>query len=415
MDNIKILHNNNKVAIFNGNTSTWYRMPEPYYSKRILEKEDDFITNLFKNDLEIKSADKRIKSIYLAITRKCNLACYFCSMKSNPYVNTENEIDLEQFESIVLPKLEEINPQNIIISGGEPLVRDTFWDIIRLLSTKMKESNIILQTNGILLQEDIIKQLSGKISYIEISIENILENDNLFKNMVKIFDLLNKHSIKMQFSFVVDRNNIGFMTKALDLIDKMNASLLFRWVSPVGSALNNENKYLLEYDILKVYIDIIDHILEYNIENPNIISLVMRPLQYSDGCAANGRMLSIHPDGEISMCSGLHENSNFILGNILDLSVEKLLKLLETKKADETIQQYLCPEKMPLCSDCEIKGFCSGICASKVQGYYDVNILKADCLLRVILVKFWLFDFIKNKKTENLVTLRERIYEKMVR
>lgn len=411
-ENIKILNKNNKVIILNKKNFSWIRMNESTYKKYSSSKYE--LNNMLRkynilenNDLNSKNCIN-IKSIYFALTRKCNMSCEFCSMKSSPNVSIDDDLSIDEIKETIL-KLKEINPRKIIITGGEPLIRKDFIELIGLFNEVFEPNQLILQSNGILLNNELIKSLSSKILRIDISIENIFENDKLYEDFCEKFECLKKENIDIRFSFVINPDNKKYLEEAIDLSIKYNANIDIRLVSPVGYALENASCYLDEMDIILLYKELIEITIKKGYINKGIFDLKDVPLQPKSACGAYGRILSIYPDGNIYMCHSIPEES-FNIGNIKNNSWEEISSKLNLKLNDENIENLLFVDKISLCKDCNIKYFCTGICAATRLYCNDIDRLTVSCDMTKILIEFNLFYYDKNiSDIENLKELLRHI------
>ncbi len=116
-------------------------------------------------------------NFFLILTTNCNLKCKYCYGEAYEFYNLEDD----NSENIDYTIPEEINysledlskflnkdkNSNIILYGGEPLMR---IDIVENLLSFLKVNNILLHTNGTLLNLLDSKYLK-KINTISISID----------------------------------------------------------------------------------------------------------------------------------------------------------------------------------------------------------------------------------------------------
>ena len=116
------------------------------------------------------------------ITNVCNLFCQHCYSASNS-VRT-GELSIEEIKKQI-PYLKKANVRYIIISGGEPLLRDDLFDIAKLF----KENGFIttLSTNGTFIDESNIKQIKEYFSYVGISIDGDEDTHDRFRGMKGAF------------------------------------------------------------------------------------------------------------------------------------------------------------------------------------------------------------------------------------
>lgn len=404
METYKIYEKNNKVAIFNTSTFEWHRMSKIFFE----DHKEEFVTG----NKKVEKPESGIKIVYFAVTNKCNMSCKFCCTQSSPNVDTTGEMAYDDIEKVLIPFLLEIKPTDIILSGGEPLTRVDIIEICILIKKWLPDAKIALQTNGLLLTLDLLKELKGKVSYMEISIEDMFLDKKYYQKLSNLFDMIKQVDIPVQFSYVISGDNMKYITKAIDVVNKYDGSVLLRYVSPVGNATKSDIKFVYESNIKKLYLEIIDYIVDNKLDNPNVIDIILRPLQSTESCAAYGKMLNISPTGEMYLCSTLCFEP-FILGNIKNITIDTFKYKLKKVLSNNEVKRTLRVEEMDICKECDIKHFCSGICAAKRYNTTDSEILYADCRMKRILVYFWLFDFDGKKSVyDNLLTLRGRIDEK---
>jgi MoaA/NifB/PqqE/SkfB family radical SAM enzyme len=118
---------------------------------------------------------------HVVVTRRCNLACTYCSefddfSKPVPTAETLRRIDL----------LAALGTTVITLTGGEPLLHPDIEEIVR----RIRHHGIVAVavTNGYLLTIDQIKRLNrAGLDHLQISIDN-LEPDQVSKKSLKLLD-----------------------------------------------------------------------------------------------------------------------------------------------------------------------------------------------------------------------------------
>ena len=95
---------------------------------------DDIADSLNPNDL---------KTLILFVTNRCNLKCYFCCYKDS--LNSTGDLPIETFEKMArsIPRL-----KSLLISGGEPFLREDLFDIISLYIKHCGARFISIPNNG---------------------------------------------------------------------------------------------------------------------------------------------------------------------------------------------------------------------------------------------------------------------------
>jgi cyclic pyranopterin phosphate synthase len=93
------------------------------------------------------------KELRISITNRCNLNCLYCKKEGIPessYEMTKEEI-LE-----LINQARKFRVKKVKFTGGEPLIRKDLAEIIENIPKGIVKS---ISTNGLLLNEDLIKKL----------------------------------------------------------------------------------------------------------------------------------------------------------------------------------------------------------------------------------------------------------------
>ncbi|GAB6065992.1 heme d1 biosynthesis radical SAM protein NirJ [Aquifex pyrophilus] len=125
-----------------------------------------------------KEVPKPINGVILIwnLTNRCNLYCKHCYASANQ--NKREELSLDEIKRIS-DELKEEGVRFVIISGGEPLLREDIYDIAKIL--KDKGFKTYLSTNGILIKEDNVKEIKESFDYVGISVDGNPEVHDLFR------------------------------------------------------------------------------------------------------------------------------------------------------------------------------------------------------------------------------------------
>ncbi|MBR6403851.1 MAG: radical SAM protein [Eubacterium sp.] len=400
---------NNKMVLLNPNNLHWVKMKKALYDKKCSssEEEEQLINYLDeKYDLfqgkRTHVEEANIKSIYFSITNKCNMSCPFCSMNSGPDVSRKKDLSLKEIRKIVIPKIKKINPRKIVVSGGEPLVREDIKEILQMFSESFGKERVVLQTNGLLMNDDILGNIKDYISGIEFSVEYIFDNEALLKRMENIFKSVISNDLVLAFSFVIDEDTRRNLIKAIDLGHKYDAIFTMRVVSQVGRAAEQSNdKYKYGSDfILDTYYEVAKHIVENRYFNENISSVFLNEIHPKRHCGAYGNVISIRPNGDTRMCSNF-KDLKFSMGSIIENSAEDIMNKLNQKLQDEEFVEFFCVDAKKMCKDCEIKYFCSGPCAAEIaENSENIDEIEEKCVSRRILTKYSMFYYDKKESDE---------------
>lgn len=415
LSKLHVIEKNEKTILVNPENGYWVRFSSKRYRKyRENPKNETLFYEYLKQKFQLFEPGGGLKSslrtVYFAVTGRCNLCCSFCSMNSGPQTSVENDFTLQEIEDVLIPKLRYLNVKKIVITGGEPLIREEISDILKLFSDGFGRSRIILQTNGLLLKKEMVRAVSQYVGTIEISIENIFSDVTLFDQMLGLFETIEKEKLNLSFSFVVDDHSRAYLFQALDLSHLFHASLTIRIVSMVGRAnkKSRDDQNLEPVSQLQVYYDVLDYLIEHDYLEENLTGSYLIPLQARASCGGFGKILGIHPNGDTYMCSNF-KGSRYQIGNLRSDSIIDVIDSLDQKLGNGSYQKEFLVNQMPVCRDCEVKYFCPGVCpAESAQNQESKERVYAKCLSIYTFQSFAMFYYDRKKgRKENLTALRD--------
>ncbi len=125
-----------------------------------------------------KTASGRKPVVVWNWTRTCNLKCVHC------YSNSESrryagELDTAQAKAVI-DDLADFQIPALLLSGGEPLTRPDFWDLVEYATGKGLK--LTLSTNGTLIDRETATRLKAAgFTYIGISLDGIGEVNDMFR------------------------------------------------------------------------------------------------------------------------------------------------------------------------------------------------------------------------------------------
>ncbi len=109
--------------------------------------------------------------VFWNITYQCNLKCVHCYIRALQQ-RDPRELTTEEAKRVA-EELVEIGVPLVIFSGGEPLVRRDFWDIVEVLAGR-ERPKLSLSTNGTLISREVAEKLASYgFSYVGVSIDSI--------------------------------------------------------------------------------------------------------------------------------------------------------------------------------------------------------------------------------------------------
>ena len=351
----------------------------------------------FMKDIEEKH--EKINTVYLMVTRKCNMNCDFCAISANEKLCPEKEFKLEDIKNKVVPFFQKNKPHKMILTGGEPLIKEEVVEIAKTLRNGLT-CPITLQSNGLAVTQKLVEQLKGNIDEIDFSTMHMFGTPENEKQLVDNIELCQQTGIKVVLSFIFEKNNEKDLYKLIDIAAKYDIDVLFNVVSSVGRAKDN-SEILTDIEHVDMNLKIVTYILKQGYENKKISSSFFQRIQVRDCCGGYGKVMAIFPEGDIYMCQCMEKNQ-IRMGNILTDEPQKILQELDKLLNKDEIKELFCVEYKEICKECNYRYICGGRCMAKEEDYdYRCLFLKA-----VLNYALFYYDAKKNRK-ENLQVYKE--------
>lgn len=312
----------------------------------------------------IAEQHENINTAYLMVTRKCNMNCDFCAINANKEMNMEKEFKLSDIKEKVVPFLKACCPHKLIVTGGEPLIKDRIIAIVKALHSNLK-CPIILQSNGLAIDESIVKELRGNIYEIDFSTKHMFENPQKEEALRKHIELCQNADIQVVLSFIYEKTNKVDLHKVIDIAAKYDTGLLVNVVAPVGRAKENSD-FLSDLERIEMDLDVAEYIYKKGYEEKQLSSLGGQMIQVRKSCGGYEKVMAIFPEGNIYMCQCLEENQ-FRMGNILIDSPEQVIDNLEHLLCQDSIKETFYADAKVVCNQCEYRYLCGGKCPTSVD------------------------------------------------
>ena len=289
------------------------------------------------------------KWIAWEITRRCNLECVHCRSSSELEVHGHDDFSFTEAKRI-LDDIKSYASPVVVLSGGEPLLRDDVFDIAAY-GTELG-LRMCLATNGTLVTDDIcrgIKKSGIKIVSLSLDGASAEIHDN-FRNQLGAFDgtmnaikLFNEHGTPFLVNSSFTTRNRGEATKIYDLVKGLGATAWYLFmIVPTGRGEEIMEELIPESE----YEDILNWHYEMEQQEPDILVRPTCAPQYyrivlqrnkeegvksrqrtlkfstggSKGCLAGQLICLIDVDGNILPCSYFPKSC----GNIREQSFKKI-------------------------------------------------------------------------------------------
>ncbi len=378
----------------------FFLIPQGFEERQIVDNEKKYRENNIETGF-------LVNGLQLVLTNDCNFKCSYCfsnelhnTVKTGSKSNSCGHKLLKMDKDTAFLAVDNIisvlhRNNNIYLTieffGGEPLLN---WDIIEAVLDRYKNGedervkiNYILTTNGSLINNKVSKKLKERNVHVVLSYDTPGNHYRLTNKMNSAEELiirglinLKKYNNSVSFNSVLSYINIDkFDSEALLLLAKEYG------VNTIALILDLSN---YPYDDDAVMNKIMDALLctcrlarEYNISITGYWHQIFeqitdaRPLNLRKGyktCAAEGCKISVEPDGLISNCKCVDTKIG---------SIDYIDEVFKTEKYKKYASKAY--ETTPFCKDCDIEGFCSGLCMGTLDLKFNdvMALVPATCSL----------------------------------
>ncbi len=248
-------------------------------------------------------------------TFKCNLRCAHCYIDAQQRVD-DRALTTEEGRRLI-EQIAEVGKPILILSGGEPLMRDDIFQLARWGTEKGLK--VVMGTNGTLITDIIAEKLrKAGISKIAVSLDSANpEKHDRFRGLrgsweaaVRGIKASLRHGIDLQVNTTVTKDNYGEIEDILNLAQELGASdfhLFF--LVPTGRGRELEDLSPVEYE--KMIRKLLGKKGGYSFEvKPTCAPQFMRIAKqeglelkrWGRGCIAGLWYCRIYPTGEVTPC-----------------------------------------------------------------------------------------------------------------
>ncbi|MFQ5999483.1 MAG: radical SAM protein [Candidatus Bathyarchaeia archaeon] len=364
------------------------------------------------------------------LTYSCNLRCKHCYEDAGfrrPELTTD-----QAFAAIDnLSKTADVGLPALSFSGGEPLVRKDFFEVVAY--AKKKIPYISLATNGTLLTKDNVKKLKEVgVDYVEISLDGASKKVHesfrvvpgcFEKTMEGIRNCIDE-DIDTCIATTAHKANLHEIPKIMELAEKLGARFMHFNYIPTGRAKEHieldlspeERLFLLKTmgkKILNLYLKAkeeeektgktkisVDKIFSTCPQFASVVKKLAKEkgegftvsahyaakkgvenvANFLGGCGAGRLYVGLEPNGDIKPCVFFPTNKDTILGNILEDNFEYVWdndEFLWKLRTRENLENYKIDGYTIGCGTCEDKYICGG-CRARAYGYFNGNLNAPD-------------------------------------
>jgi len=177
---------------------------------------------------------RRIRKLRVSLTDKCNLRCQYCMPVNQKFMNEDKYLTPDEYYEI-LKDLCSMGLEEVRLTGGEPLMRQSFVEIVEKISS-LPLKKIGLTTNAVFLDQYLGNLKNAGVIHLNISMDSLQQD--VFKKIT-----YSNHFEKVLFNIRLAASS-GFVVKLNMVVMKgINDHEIFDFVE-LSSDLGIEVRFL---------------------------------------------------------------------------------------------------------------------------------------------------------------------------
>ena len=343
------------------------------------------------------------EKVQWSITGRCNYRCRHCFM-SAPHA-AQGEPSWEQLMTM-LDAFERCGVRNLELTGGEPMFRRDFWDLVDEIHARGMAVPQ-LYSNGLLITDGFLDKLEERHMHpaIQFSFDGVGHHDwmrgaaGAERVVLDALERCRKRGFSTSVSMVVCRESIGSLRESVNLMASLGVrSMKVGNASPQGEWLDQPEHYLSQAELYEAFLEYIPHYFEdgmpltlglegfFNYDVPAQKLSASQEKHISEDkfgrammCGHVRRGMYVSPKGNVlpcmSMVGGPIEEQ---FPNMLETPLEDILdrQSLYMDITSFRISDFM--EHNPECRSCEYRTACGGGCRALAVRDHPTDYLSKD-------------------------------------
>jgi len=323
---------------------------------------------------EEKSTDEKYVPLVISwnMTLRCNLKCAHCYINAEGTKTSVKELSTDAAKMLI-HQITEVSKPLLILSGGEPLLRDDIYEIIKYGADRGLRMG--MGSNGMLIDDEVARKLKEAGMWtVAISLDSsIPERHDEFRGVkgcwqhaVDAIKALEKAGIQVQVNCTVTQQNYDEVEDIMVLSEKLgveNFHLFF--LVPTGRGTDIEDITPQMYE--EMITNTLAKTTKYKLNvKPSCAPQFMRVAKeqgvdmsrWVRGCMAGLYYCRIYPSGEVTPCPYMPVS----LGNIREKSFKDIWF---NSKVFQSLRDF--DQLKGKCGVCEHNSICGG-CRARAYG-----------------------------------------------
>lgn len=296
--------------------------------------------------------------VYLSLTNRCNLRCKHCV--ASACIEEVDHMNTEDWKKVI-DQVVVLNPEQINLTGGEPLIRPDFCEILEYLRANYKGA-ITLSTNALLLNERLMEIIKKNVDGVSVSLDGFdsysctkVRGEGIYDRVIAGIKKLKEAGMeKVSVSMLETKYTYGHDQDFYKLCEELDVKPLIRRFAPSGRGEENQRELLPPMEYIE------------KLEKQHLRCALCQP---------GKKELNISENGDVYPCAPLSNLENLFMGNLLETPITEIIENPAWKEELEKLR----PWRMEKCKDCDVNLFCHSCINFTLGMQSDEEIFQKFC------------------------------------
>lgn len=385
---VHVFKNDNYLALYNSLTmDVAYIKRKDWIDNRIQSEIEDVLPESISKDIDYWSKIKEklstylepnISTMYMFLNETCNMYCTYCRyIHKLPTDFCGNIMDLNKGKRQIKKFLTwDMNPKKqktIVFFGTEVLLqREILWELILYVKdfekeNKLEKTELVIFTNGILLDDKIINFFKDKNVVPIVSVDGWKElhdkarikknGEGTFETIYRNCCAMRSQGLKFGISLAVGEHNIDFLPQIV--------KYFVNEFEPLNIGMNpmeineKENKEIFFEKYIMQGIEAYKIAREVNISIPQIMRRIrpfVEKVHRIKECPTCGGAIRVYPTGKVGTCSHFVAVNEQCMSETTFVETNFEQNVIIKEWSNRTQFQF------EMCRKCEAISLCGGGC-----------------------------------------------------
>lgn len=328
---------------------------------------------------------------YMILSERCNLACKYCFLGNNDCATRKKflmeDMSIETVDKSINFFIRQIkasgldvdaaedNKPVLIFYGGEPMVN---FKALEYTATKLNELRqkepcirnleMSMVTNGLLLNEEKVRRLQELGVAIAISVDGFTEEANnmrvdvagrtVFSRILEKIELCKSLGVNVSLSVTLSEETIKNTKDILKLVDAYDIKAFGFNIMMANETFIPSQSYneAAAQFIIDEFVELRKRGIYEDRMMRKLKSFSEAQVYFSDCAATAGGQIVIAPNGQVGICHGCLNNKKYFVAHVDDDD------FIAIKDKNFIEWSQLTPVNHEECLDCPALGICGGGC-----------------------------------------------------